>query len=465
MSSSLILDYTHCLASSIGATHGLTDSEIDTLVAKFPKHHENIEEVRRNGESAFFDLPYQDSKPIKDLVKAHKGVEAVVVMGIAGAVFAPQALFNSLCHERWNELPAKSRKNAPRILFVSNLDPKSLEELTEAIDPKKTLFLLISKSGNTAEASAMFLWLQAYMKKKAGKTSLQKSLVVATDPEKSPLAEAAAAEKATVLPIPSNLQDRYAVLGPQSLFVAGMAGLDIDALLAGAADMDKRTRHDRALENPAYMHSLIHYLLTRKRRKTIHAMMAFSNRLFQVVDWYSHLLSVSLGKMLNKKGKAVHVGPGPAQCVGPSGCYGQMQLYQEGPFDKVITFITTKDHGADFEVPKAYPKVEGLAYLGGQQASEMIQGGYTAAAQVITAAGRPNMTAVLDDVSEHSVAGLFFMLQLSTVMSAELYGIDAFNQSGVDLNKQGVFAQIGRAGFEDKAETMRAFRESERKTC
>jgi glucose-6-phosphate isomerase len=219
------------------------------------------------------------------------------------------------------------------------------------------------------------------------------------------------------------------------------------------------------LENPAYMHSLIHYLLTRKRRKTIHAMMAFSKRLYHVVDWYSHLLSVSLGKMLNRKGKAVHVGPGPAQCVGASGCYGQMQLFQEGPFDKVTTFITTKDHGIDHEIPKAWPKVGDLDYLSGASMSDIIAHGYTAAAQVITAAGRPNMTMILDDVSEGSVASLYWTLQLSAVMSSELYGIDAFNQPGVDSNKQAVFAQLGRAGFEDKAAMLDTFKTSERRTC
>ena len=235
--------------------------------------------------------------------------------------------------------------------------------------------------------------------------------------------------------------------------------------LTGAADMDKRCRHDRAVENPAYMHSLIQYLLTRKRRKTIHAMMTFSKRLASVSDWYSHNLSVSLGKMLNRKGKAVHVGPGPAYCWGASGCYGQMQLFQEGPFDKVTTFITTKDHGVKMAVPNAHGKVDGLSYLAGKEISDIIDAGYVTAAQIITATGRPNMTITLDSIDEASISGLYYMLSLSAVMSAELYGIDPFNQPGIDSNKQAVFAQLGRVGFEDKAHTLEAFKESERKTC
>jgi glucose-6-phosphate isomerase len=464
--SSLTLDYTNCLASSIGATHGLTDAAIDTLVAKFPKHHENIEELRATGESAFFELPYQDLTQFKELLKTHKGKwENLVVLGTAGATIGARALMAGLVSEHWNLLPAKNRKNGPRLFFVDNADPKDIQDLTEVIDPKKTLFLFNSRSGNTAETNALFLWLLNFLKKKASKTAPAKQIVIATDPERSPLMEIATAEKIEVIPIPTNLSGRFGILHVSSLLPAALIGIDAEAVLAGAAAMDERCRHDRAMENPAYMHSLIHYLLTRKRRKTIHAMMGFSSRIMGTVDWYNHLLAVSLGKMLNKKGKAVHVGPSPAQCAGPIGCYGQMQLYQEGPFDKVLTFITVKDHGASLEVPDSHPKLEGLAYLGGAKVEQIMDQAYYGAAHVITSAGRPNMTVIMDDVSERSIGGLAYMLMLSTSMSAELYGIDAFDQPGVDANKQAVFAQLGRAGFEDKAMALEQFRAAPSKTC
>jgi glucose-6-phosphate isomerase len=461
----LTLDYTHCLAGTIGATHGLIDSEIDTLVAKFPKHHENIEELRSSGESAFFESPYQDPKPLKELAKGYKGMEAVVVIGTSGAVFTPACVHRAIGGEQWNQLPPKLRKNGPRAFFVDNPDPRALNDLTECIDPKKTLWLLVSKTGNTAETNALYLWLQGWLRKKVGKTACATHLVIATEKARSPLAEASAADKTPIIDLPANFQDRFGFLGAHVLFLGALCNFDVDAMLAGGKQMDTATRHDKALNNPAYMHSLIHYLLTRKRRKTIHAMMAFSNRAYAIVDWYSHLLSVSLGKMLNRKGKAVHVGPGPAQCAGPSGCYGQMQLYQEGPFDKVTTFIRVKDHGAALEVPKAYPKIEGMAYIGGRDISELIDGGYHAAAHVTTASGRPNMTATLDTASEADIIGLCYMLSLSAIMSAELYGIDPFNQPGVELNKQSLFAQLGRAGFEDKSAVLTAFRDQPRKTC
>ena len=135
---SLILDYTHSLAGSIGATHGLTDAEVDTLVAKFPKYHESVEELRANGESAFFEMPYQDLKPVKELIKKHKGKwESVVVVGMGGAAVTPLTLVRSIIHERWNELPVKGRKNAPRLYEIDNLDPKSITDLVDVLTSRK----------------------------------------------------------------------------------------------------------------------------------------------------------------------------------------------------------------------------------------------------------------------------------------------------------------------------------------
>jgi glucose-6-phosphate isomerase len=213
------------------------------------------------------------------------------------------------------------------------------------------------------------------------------------------------------------------------------------------------------------MHSLVHYLLTRKRRKTIHVMFSFSNRLYGVAEWYSHLCSVSLGKMLNRKGKAVHVGPSPAAALGTFDQHGQQQLYAEGPFDKVVTFLTVKDPGVKIASPATYPKVEAAAYLGGADFATILEHGYLGAEQHITASGRPNMAVHLDTVDEAHVGGLYYMLQLSTTMSAELYGIDPFDQPGVEHGKQAEFAQFGRAGFEDLAKRLKEYRGKPRRTC
>lgn len=462
----ITLDYTNCLAESIGATHGLIKAEVDTLVAKFPKHHENVDELRTTGQSAFFDLPYQDLAPLKAQLKKHQGKwEHLVVIANGGASAAIRGLLGALTHHAFTLLDGKARKGAPQVHLVDNADPALIHDIAEVIDPKKTLVFAVSRSGTTTETLAILTWFADLLKKKAGKGVLSNQVVICTDPDHGGLADIAKQEKIDLLPIPANLAGRFAALGNPGLFVAGLCGVDIAGLLAGAADMDKRCRHGDAFKNPAYMHSLVHYLLTRKRRKTIHETIAFSNRLYSVTEWYAHLCSVSLGKMLNRKGKAVHVGPAPMIALGSAALHGSMQLSAEGPFDKVITFITTKDHGATVTAPSTYPKLDSVAFANNADCGTLVAQSYHAAEQIITASGRPNCTIILDAIDAPHVGGLIYLLELSIVMSAELYGIDPFDQPGIDHNKHALYAQLGRPGFEDLAKKLADHAKLNRRTC
>jgi glucose-6-phosphate isomerase len=461
----ITLDFTNCLAEAIGATHGLTKPEVDTLVAKFPKHHESIDEMRANGESCFFDLPYQKIDELQALLKKHQGKwDNLVILGAGGAVATPRSLFRALAHRHHNELDPKVRK-APRVFFLANADPRAVDELLGAVDLKRTLFQLNSRSGTTAESVGVLLHLIETLKKKAGKGAPSAHILIVTEREKSPLNEIAKSEKIDTLPFPANLGGRWAVLGNPTLFMAGLIGLSIPDLLRGGAEMDKRCRHGDPYANPAYMHSLLHYLLTRKRRKTIHVTYPFSDRLGAVAQWYGHLVAVSLGKMNNRKGKAVHVGPSPEMGVGSFDLHGQQQLYAEGPFDKVVTFITVKDHGARIAIPASQPKLEAAAYLGGADLGLLLAHGQLGAEHHITASGRPNLALAVDQIDEAHVAGLYYLFMLSTVMSAELYGIDPFDQPGVEHGKHAIFAQFGRAGFEDLANRLKDYRAKPRRTC
>lgn len=463
---SLTLDFTNCLSESIGATHGLTKSEVETLVAKFPKHHESIEEMRKNGESAFFDLPYQDLAELKAALKKHQGKwNDLVVVATGGSALGARTLLGALGHAGYNLLDAKARKGAPRIHILDNADPVAANQLLDLLDLKKTLFQVVSRGGLTAETDALFLWLADLLRKKVGKGALASHMLVVTDREKGPLAEIAKLEKIDVLHNPANLAGRFAILGAAGLFAAGLAGCDIAALLGGAGDMDKRCRHGDPYANPAYMHSLTHYLLTRKRRKTMHVTFSFSNRLHAVGLWYNHLCSVSLGKMLNRKGKAVHVGPSPVAALGSFDLHGQQQLFAEGPFDKVVTFIIARAHGATASAPQLYPKVEALGWLKDASFDGILERAYVGCEHHLTAAGRPNLTITVDAVDEAHVGGLLYMLELSTAMSAELYGIDPFDAPGVEQGKQATYAQFGRSGFEDLAKRIKDHRAKPRRTC
>lgn len=461
----IALDYTYSLAETIGATHGLTKSEVETLVAKFPKHHESIEQLRAAGEGGFFELPYQNRDEVLALVKAQRGAwsDLLVVAG-GGEAQSLRLLVGALAHSAHNLADAKQRREAPRLHLLDNLDPRTLVQLAEVLDPKKTLVQVISRDGRSTEVAALTLWLSDWLRRKGGaKGGIGPQLVVCTDRDKGPLAELARAEKATLIHHPPSLPGRFAVLAPGLLFAAGLLGIDIAALLAGAADMDKRCRHGDALKNPAYMHALVHYLLTRKRRKTMHAMFAFGDRLFAVAEWYSHLCTVSLGKLLNRKGKAVHVGPTPLAARGSYDLQVQQQLYAEGPYDKVVTFLAARQHGTAASVPAG--RLEGFAWLKDQPLDALLERAWVACEQQLTAAGRPCLAIQLDAIDEAHIGGLVYMLELSTVMSAELYDINPFDAPGAEQAVQAVWAQSGASGLDEPARRLREHRAKPRRTC
>ncbi|MFW5829023.1 MAG: hypothetical protein ACOCXA_02070 [Planctomycetota bacterium] len=463
--SSLTLDYTNCLASSIGATHGLTDPELDTLVAKIPKHHDNIVQWRDAKECAWFDLPGQDLGAIKQIIDQHDHGrwQDVVLVGIGGAVSTPRCILETLSPVHGATTVGTHAR--PRIVSIENIDPLEVSETLAAIDAKKTLFVIVSRNGHSAEVNALLLYLSAWLKRKSGRHAIAEQMLVCTNPDGSPLGHWAAREKATVVPVQDNLCDSYSVYGNPTLLTLALGGIAIDKFLAGAQAMQERCWQGDARTNPAYMHAAIHYLLTRKRRKTIHATVGFSRRLQGVIAWYDHLLAVSLGKMLNRKGKAVHVGPAPASCIGPGSLHGHLQLYAEGPFDKVTTFLTVQHHGERISIPKSSSKDDAIAFCGGHDLADLVHHCYLCAAGDITGSGRPNMTIQLADVSPESIGGLCYILQLSTVMSAELYGIDPFNQPGIELNQQALYGLMGRKGFEDKAAALHRFSAGDKKTC
>ncbi|GDY13869.1 glucose-6-phosphate isomerase [Planctomycetota bacterium] len=456
---SITLDYTNCLAEAISPTHGLIQSEVKTLIDKIPAHHANLEEQRSNGESGFWELPYQDTSELTALLKKHQGRwDHLVVCGTGGSVLTPRSLFGALAHRHHNELDPKARKGAPKVHFLSSADPLAVSQLLGGLDLKKTLFQVNSRSGSTAEAVAQTLLILEVLKKKAGKTSPSNQLVIVTELEKSPLFELARLEKCDTLHFPANVSGRFSVLGNNTLFMAGLSGISVPALLKGGAAADQQFRHGEANANPGYMHALLHYLLTRKRRKTIHATFPFSERLGHVATWYNHLVAVSLGKMNNRQGKAVHVGPSPESAVGTFDLHGQQQLHSEGPFDKVVTFITVRDHGSTQAVPASPIRSDGLSYVGGADLATLVEQGHLAAEEHLTSSGRPSMNLILDTVDEAHVIGLYHLLMLSAVMSAELYGIDPFDQPSIEHAKAGIFAQTGRSGFEDRAKKLRDYR-------
>jgi glucose-6-phosphate isomerase len=247
------------------------------------------------------------------------------------------------------------------------------------------------------------------------------------------------------------------VLSPVGLFSAAMCGIDIDALLAGAAEMARRVRQPDWRKNPAAVLAAVKYLMMTAKGKPIHVMMAYSNRLYGLADWYRQLWAESLGKARDRDGRQVSVGPTPVKALGATDQHSQVQLYREGPNDKLVVFLDAARHTADVEVPDEFADVPGLAYLRKATLGGLLAAERAATEYALAAANRPSLCLRFETICPGEVGQFIFLYEFVTSLMGELLNVNAYDQPAVQLGKDATFALLGRGGYEELGEQVRSF--------
>ena len=248
---------------------------------------------------------------------------------------------------------------------------------------------------------------------------------------------------------------RFSVFSAVGLVPFALLGLDIDKIMSGIKDMDLALKNTDINENIAAQGALINYLMDKKLGKNISVLMPYSSRLKYVSDWYVQLWAESLGKEINKNGEKVNVGPTPVGALGATDQHSQIQLYNEGPNNKLITFIRVENFDTTLEIPKIF-EYTGIGYLGGKTINDLINAEADSTRVALADYNRPTMTILIEKVDEYNIAQLMYMLEVQTAIAGALYNIDAFNQPGVEQAKNYTYALMGRAGYEDSAQALKS---------
>lgn len=455
----LSINFTNMMEDAIGSEHGISEDEIKKLEPKVGEIDAQLKEQRKKGALPFFNLPYQDDliKELKGLKEEQQGVwDNLVVLGIGGSALGGIALHRGLHHPFYNLLSREERGGYPRLFFADNIDPEGFHALLNTIDLKRTLFNVISKSGETAETMSQFLIVHNLLKKHLGEGKYDKHLIITTDREKGRLREILQKEHFLSFIIPDGVGGRFSLLTPVGLLPAAMTGIDIEELLAGAAFMDQKCQNEEVWENPAYMLSILLYLSDVQKGKSMCVFMPYVDALKDVADWFRQLWAESLGKRFSLTGEVVETGPTPIKALGVTDQHSQLQLYIEGPCNKVIMFAKVKSYQYEVPIPKDYSEIEGVGYLGGHSLSELIQAERKATEQALTNNKRPNLTITLPAVNAFTLGQLFFLLEVATAFAGALYGINPFDQPGVEEGKRFTYGLMGRKGFEDKKKEIEA---------
>ncbi|MFN0136069.1 MAG: glucose-6-phosphate isomerase [Phycisphaerae bacterium] len=455
------IDYAHTLTSTVGTVHGLTLDELKRGEAEVAALVKRVEAERAAGSAhRYRDLP-GDKAMLKGVLAAAKkyarGCENLVVLGIGGSALGNIAIQSALNKPFYNLLPPAKRKG-PRLFVMDNVDPVQFQALLDVIGPslKKTIFNVISKSGETAETAAQFQIVRDLLRNKLGK-SFNKQILLTTDPETGTLREQALADGYDMLPVPPGVGGRFSVLSAVGLLSGAICGVNIAKLLDGAKQMSTRCGDTNVRKNPAAMLALLlHAFYTRGKR--MHVMMPYSNQLKDFADWYCQLWAESLGKNKDLAGKPAIVGPTPIRALGATDQHSQVQLYREGPADKVFIFLEVEKFDCDVKIPKADKGTpEASRYLGGASLGKLLSAEKRATEYALVASQRPCITIRFPKIAPETIGQFIMLWEAATTLAGGLLNINPYDQPAVQLGKDFTYGLMGKKGYEAQAKEYAAF--------
>lgn len=444
MQTDIRIDISRAKSAAVGKEHGITPAELSEIEGAVLANHKILRKERKDGVYGFYDLHKDKAgiKRVKDVADKFRafGYDNLVVLGIGGSALGITALNTALNPAYYNQMTKRGRKGNPRLFVMDNIDPVTFRAMLRLCDPKKTLFNVISKSGGTAETMSQCMIVLDILEKKLGKSAVKNHLVVTTSPQekgapKSLLHPVAKAYGLESFPIPLNVGGRFSVFTPVGLFPAAMLGLDIDGMMAGCAAMDKRCSVASLMENPAYLRAAIHYLMDKKKGKVMSVMMPYVDGLRDVADWYRQLWAESLGKRFSLDGEEVFAGQTPIKALGATDQHSQVQLYREGPNDKIFNTLEVARFDKTLRIPHTMENVADLGYLRGSSMNKLMSAELRGTLDALKASGRPAIRTILPKINAHGLGQLLYMLEVETAMAGRLYNVNTFDQPGVEEGK------------------------------
>jgi|JI10StandDraft_1071094.scaffolds.fasta_scaffold03247_22 glucose-6-phosphate isomerase len=444
------LDLNGLTAAVIGA-EGASETDVDALAAPAAAAVATIAARRARGEIGFIDLP-EDRAAARACLDYARGlpptIDTMVVLGIGGSSLGPKALYSALARPL-DALRPRAPGMPRRLLFPDNADPSTLAAVLEVCDPAKTVWNVVTKSGGTAETAAQLLIVAEHLERALGKDRAAQHVVATTDPAAGALRATATAAGWPTLAIPSSVGGRFSVLSPVGLLPAAVAGLDVMGLLDGAAAMRDRCQGDDVRTNPALLlAALLHHHHAVRGRPMV-VLMSYADALYDLADWFRQLWAESLGKERTTDGRLVNVGPTPIAARGATDQHSQLQLYVEGPRDKVVLMLAPQQRDRELTIPASALTASRpeYAYLAGRGMGELLDAELRGTLGSLVGRQRPTGVIALPRIDAFAVGEVIMLLELATAWAGPLYGVDPFDQPGVEEAKRLAYAALGREGF------------------
>jgi glucose-6-phosphate isomerase len=390
----------------------------------------------------FRNLIYSNVEEIKSIgEEIRKKYKNYVIVGIGGSDLGSRTIVNAL-----------ENKSGVNILFIgSNTDPDELDSFFNNISLEDSVFNIISKSGETIEIIANFLYIESQIEKQMGRDKVEDHIIITTSEPKSTIRDLASEYNIQIIEGISNVGDRFSVLSIIGLLTVDIMGLNIDNMIKGAQEIDEQTNSLDPEYNDALAFSQLQYLYFSKMKKNISVLMPYSKRLERFGFWYRQLWAESLGKKLSLDNKEIYAGITPIASLGSTDQHSQIQLYNEGPNDKVITFIIPDHFDSNIKIKTNLSEV---SYLDNVSFEDIIKKERLATSISLMENSRTNGTIFIDRINENSLGELFFFFEMAVSYLGVMFNINTFNQPGVEKGKEYMYALLSKPGFEKEKEKL-----------
>lgn len=369
---------------------------------------------------------YEKIKDFTNKVKTEGKYEHLVVLGIGGSSLGAQALIESINSPLWNRISKSKRKEFLSIDFIDNLDPVIIRTIYSRLKFDKTLFLVISKAGGTLETIVPMLIAREWFGE-----GLYKQCIfitsVGTGHDQSLLFELSKKYSVPVFSIPENVGGRYSVFSAVGLLPASLCGLDLDEIKAGLLNIDKLCQEKDIKTNIAAAIALSAYF-SYTAGKNIFVLMPYSTCLRRFVEWFVQLWAESLGKA--KKGST------PVVAIGATDQHSQLQMFSEGPNDKLICFIKVNKHKRDLTICDYSVEHPAFAPYSNYKVGQMLNIELDATRKALTESSKPNFLIMLPELNEFYLSQTMFIFEVATAVCGFLLEVNPFDQPGVELAKK-----------------------------
>lgn len=405
--------------------HGISDSELKGHDWLLPKIIEGVE-ARGQG---FYKVIDDDAtiQAVQDFAKKVEGQYSdIVICGIGGSALGPICLRDAFT-DAFNPHP-------PQLHVLENIDPDFLAEAVETLELESTLFLVVSKSGGTPETLAQYMFFRTLIEGVG--LDITEHMLFITDPENSLLREIGNQDGITMFDIPPSVGGRFSVQTPVGLLPAALIGIDIVDLIAGMRDMRDSFLSTNFDQNIPLQLATVQMAMV-DHGKTQNIIMPYHTKLRQFAAWSIQLIAESTGKkkaVSGEQGAVEHVGITPVPSLGVTDQHSQVQLFAEGPNDKLVIFINVEsfNHTLDIPVIVDGPKTD---FMKGKTFGDLLHAEQKATAGALTENDRPNITINIPELTPYYLGQLFMLFEGATAFLGELMEIDAFNQPGVERGK------------------------------